>query len=379
MNVVQRIRGYVSTVRPRAGRSPSPESLPGSASESAPEPSPERAAAVFDVLALEAFRFQFERVAPYRAMCERAGRTPATVATWSEVPMVPATAFAGVELATEEPLETFRSSGTLGAERSVHRHPYPDLYRAVVDATFPRYCMPPGSGATDPPPMLALVPPREIASDSSLAFMIAHVLERFGGPDSRYGVGARGIEIGVCRSWLGAHQRAGRPVLVLATALALADLLERLERMNLHFRLPPGSAVFETGGFKGRRREIARADLISAATDWLGIPPERVVSEYGMTELTSQAYTDTLAGGAEGVFVAPPWMRVRALDPATLAELPAGATGLLAIFDLANVGSALHLLTEDLGSTGDGGFRLEGRAPDADLRGCSLLAEELGR
>jgi hypothetical protein len=72
-------------------------------------------------------------------------------------------------------------------------------------------------------------------------------------------------------------------------------------------------------------------------------------------------------------------MRVRALDPATLAELPEGSTGLLAFFDLANVGSALHVLTEDLGRVEGHGFRLEGRAPEADLRGCSLLAEELGR
>jgi hypothetical protein len=98
-----------------------------------------------------------------------------------------------------------------------------------------------------------------------------------------------------------------------------------------------------------------------------------------MTELTSQAYTATLAGGDPELFVAAPWMRVRALDPVSLAELPAGATGLLAILDLANVGSALHVLTEDLGAVEAGGFRLAGRAPDADLRGCSLLAEELSR
>jgi hypothetical protein len=365
VNIVERIRGYVATVGP------------GARGRGAAGPAPERAAAVFDVLALEAFGYQFERVAPYRAMCQRAGRTPASVTTWRDVPLVPATAFASVELATDAAVETFRSSGTLGPERSVHRHPFPDLYRAVVDATFPAFCLPPGAGA--PPPMLALVAPRDVAPDSSLAFMIAHVLERFGGADSRYGVGARGVEIGICRSWLGAHQRAGAPALVLATALALADLLERLERMNLHFRLPPGSAVFETGGFKGRRRETSREALAAATTAWLGIPAERIVSEYGMTELTSQAYSDALAGGAGDLFVAPPWMRVRALHPETLAGLPHGETGLLAIFDLANVGSALHVLTEDLGRTEPGGFRLEGRAPEADLRGCSLLAEELGR
>jgi hypothetical protein len=226
--------------------------------------------------------------------------------------------------------------------------------------------------------MLALVPPREVAPDSSLGFMVAHVVARFGGEGSVWGVGARGVEIGTCRSWLGGRQRSGEPVFVLATAFALADLAERIERMNLHFRLPPGSAIFETGGFKGRRREIDRDELLGRVATWLGVQPRQVVSEYGMTELTSQAYSRTLSGGAPGLFVPPPWLRVRALDPVTLGERPAGEVGLLAFFDLANVGSALHVLTEDLGRLDGDGFRLEGRAPDADLRGCSLLAEELG-
>jgi len=335
----------------------------------------ERSEEDFERLSLAAFAYQFERVAPYRAMCERAGRTPATVASWRDVPLVPAAAFATVALATDPPRETFRSSGTLGAERSVHRHPFPNLYRAVVDATFPAACMPRG----DRPPMLALVPPRDVTPDSSLGFMVAHVLERFGGAGSGYGFGARGVEVGKCRSWLGARQREGRPVLILASAFALADLLAFLERSNLHFRLAPGSVLFETGGFKGRTKSLARADLLAAAAAWLRVPAGQVVSEYGMTELTSQAYTATLAGGDPELFVPAPWMRVRALDPATLAELPPGRTGLLAVFDLANVGSALHVLTEDLGSAEAGGFRLAGRAPQSDLRGCSLLAEELGR
>jgi hypothetical protein len=329
----------------------------------------------FDDLAGEAFAYQFERVAPYRQLCLREGKTPESVDSWREMPLVPARAFATVELATDPPREIFRSSGTLGTERSVHRHPFPELYRVVIDATFPPACLPQGGH----PPMLALVPPREVAADSSLGFLVAHVLERHGGPGSAYGFGARGVEIGACRSWLGARQREGRPALILATAFALADLLDRIERMNLRFRLPAGSVVFETGGFKGRRREIAREELLARATTWLDIPEEQVVSEYGMTELTSHAYTRTLAGGAAELFVPPPWLRVRALDPLSLAERPDGEPGLLAFFDLANVGSALHVLTEDLGAVESGGFRLVGRAPDADLRGCSLLAEELAR
>ncbi len=333
----------------------------------APEP------AGFEELARAAFAYQFERIPAYRALCERQGKTPAEVASWREVPLVPAAAFASLELATDPPRELFRSSGTLDGARSVHRHPFPDLYRAVVDATFPHYVLPAG----DRPPMLALVPPRELVGDSSLGFMIDHALRRFGGPGSTHAIDAQGVEMGKARSWLGAHQRGGRPVRLLATAFALADLLDFLARMNLRFRLPAGSALFETGGFKGRARALEPAALRAQAEDWLAIPPSQVVSEYGMTELTSQAYSATLLGGPPDLFVTPPWLKVRALDPQTLAELPPGETGLLAFFDLANVGSALHLLTEDLGSIEPGGFRLAGRARGAALRGCSLLAEEL--
>jgi hypothetical protein len=109
------------------------------------------------------------------------------------------------------------------------------------------------------------------------------------------------------------------------------------------------------------------------------VPPEFVVREYGMTELTSQCYTQTLLGGDPDVFVAPHWMRVRLLDPETLEEARAGDPGLICVFDLANLGSAVHLLTEDLGVAEEEGFRLLGRAAGAELRGCSLTVEELRR
>ena len=333
--------------------------------------------AEFATLALAGFAYQFERLPAYRAMCERAGKTPAAVASWREVPMVPATAFASVELATDPPQEAFRSSGTLGEARSVHRHAFPGLYRAAIDASFPAFCLPRGDRPQDRPAILALVPPRSVAPDSSLGFMVDHLLARFGGPGSDYAFGERGVEGAKTRSWFGARQREGRPVLILATSFALADLLDFLGRIGLRFRLPAGSVVFETGGFKGRAREISRPELHHRLEEQLFIAPESVVGEYGMTELTSQCYTATLAGGDSGVFVPPHWMKVRVLDPVTLKELPPGETGLLAFFDLANVGSALHLLTEDLGALEGAGFRLAGRAPDADLRGCSLLAEEL--
>ncbi|HVT58141.1 MAG TPA: hypothetical protein VHR45_07055 [Thermoanaerobaculia bacterium] len=341
------------------------------------------ASASFEELALAAFAYQYERIEPYRRLCEARAASPASVDDWRSVPPVPAAAFKRLRLAAVPEREVFRSSGTTGGEgaRSVHYHPFPELYRQVVDASFPPFCLPLGA----PIPMLSLVPTREQLPDSSLSFMVDHILARYGSPVSTTAVGRRGVEAAAARSWAAARQREGRPVLVLATALALAQWLETLERQDLRFRLPAGSAVFETGGFKGRLAEVSRAGLLERLSARLGVPPAAVVREYGMTELTSQCYTRALLDGDPDLFVTPHWVRVRILDPEDLSELPPGQTGLIAVFDLANLGSAVHLLTEDLGcaeaaQAGEGGgFRLLGRAAGAELRGCSLAAEELGR
>jgi hypothetical protein len=367
------------------------------------------AAGSFEDLALAVFAFQYEHVEPYRRLCDGRGATPATIADWRQVPPVPTAAFKRLRLAAAPEQEVFRSSGTSGGDeaRSVHHHPFPDLYRQTIDAAFPRHCLP-GNGSTSARvPMLSLVPSREQLPDSSLAFMIDHVLARYGAPapDTVVAIGRRGVEMVPARSWAGARQRSGRPALILATSLALAQWLDALDRQDLRFRLPPGTALFETGGYKGRTNEVSPAQERRRLEERLGVPATAVVREYGMTELTSQCYTRAIAGGDPDLFFAPHWTRVRILDPATLEEARPGDPGLIAIFDLANVGSAAHLLTEDLGvaeagggggegAGGEGGgshegaagagedgtgagFRLIGRAAGAELRGCSLVAEEL--
>jgi hypothetical protein len=332
----------------------------------------------FEALALAAFAFQYERIEPYRRLCDGRGADPSNVTDWRQIPPVPAAAFKTLELAAAPPQETFRSSGTTAGEvRSVHHHPYPDLYRTVIDASFPPFCLPLTGGARLP--ILSLIPSREQLPDSSLSFMADHILARWGSPESAVLFGPRGVESAKIRSWASARQREGRPVLVLATALALAQWLDWLDRMDLRFRLPAGSAVFETGGFKGKSTETTRDDLLHRLAGRLNIGGEQVVREYGMTELTSQCYTRALLGGDPDLFVAPRWVRVRIFDPATLDEAPAGTPGLLSIFDLANVGSAVHLLTEDLGVAEVDGFRLLGRAAGAELRGCSLVVDALRR
>lgn len=329
--------------------------------------------ASFEDLALAAFAWQLERIEPYRRLCEHRGATPETITDWRQVPPVPAAAFKTLILAAAPAVEIFRSSGTTGERRSVHHQPYPELYRRVIDASFPRFCLPYARRL----PILSLIPSREQLPDSSLSFMAGHILAQYGSPESMTAFGPRGVEAVKARSWAGARQREGRPALVLATAFALAQWLEALERLDLKFRLPSGTVIFETGGFKGRTTELTREELLLRVRSWLGVPSESVVREYGMTELTSQCYTPTLLGGDPEVFVAPHWVRVRLLDPETLEEAPAGAPGLIAVFDLANLGSAVHLLTEDLGIAEGDGFRLLGRAAGAELRGCSLVVEEL--
>lgn len=349
----------------------------------------------FEDLAREAFAYQVERVPPLAALAAARGVSPSAVTEWRDVPAVPALAFKTVDLSPRGgdapgPVETFRSSGTTGRARSVHRHPFPDLYRAVIDASFPRYGLP-GAPADGAVPMLSLIPPRRDLPDSSLSFMVDHVMRRWGGFDragrageSAYAFGGGGLDPEAADRWLARRARDGRPGLVLATAFALATWLERLEATGVRRRLPEGTVLFETGGFKGRTRELRRDELLRRVEERLGVPPERVVREYGMTELTSQLYTDVLAGGDPDLFVPPHWVRVRILDPETLAESPPGETGLIAVFDLANLSSAVHVLTEDLGALAQApgvgephGLRLHGRAADAELRGCSLTAEEL--
>ncbi|MEM8963026.1 MAG: hypothetical protein AAGD38_16200 [Acidobacteriota bacterium] len=326
----------------------------------------------FATLALAAFAFQYEHIEPYRNLCDARGIDPTRLDDWRAVPAVPTGAFATTPLHAAEPREIFRSSGTTGPKggaRSVHHHPFPDLYRHVIDASFPHYCLP----TPTPLPMLALIPSRDQLGDSSLGFMTDHVLRNWGAPESRYAFGPHGVETDIATNWCAEQTR---PVLILTTAFALVDWLDSLDTP---LQLPAGSVIFETGGTKGRTREVSRSELIDMITTGLSVPHDHVVREYGMTELTSQLYGDPLHGGDPDVLVAPHWVRVRILDPISLEEVATGEEGLISFVDLGNLGSAIHVLTEDIGYASGSGIVLVGRASGAQLRGCSLTVEELSR
>jgi hypothetical protein len=173
------------------------------------------------------------------------------------------------------------------------------------------------------------------------------------------------------------------PTIVMGTSFAFVHALEALD--GERFELPPESRAMHTGGFKGRSREVAPDVLRNQIAVSFGLDTRAVVGEYGMTELSSQLYEGTLrarAGfsvpsAAHGLFVPPPWLRVVAVDPETLAPLAPGETGILRFEDLANVDGAVAVQTADRGRCAGGSVELFGRAPGAPPRGCSLAIEEL--
>ena len=332
----------------------------------------------FTRLALAAFALQFERIPAYRGLCERRELTPETVTRWEDVPPVPAAAFKHLDLTIEparRPEAVFRTSGTSRGRRARGRHLVTSLslYRRSLVPPFGVHVV-----RGDRMPFISLVPPWRERIDSSLSFMVSAAAEAYAS-EVLWLVDGRGrLDEDALWSAMRAAERASVPVLIVATSLSLLHAVERLE-MGRPVRLPPGSRVMDTGGFKGMEREVTRDELHTRVESATGVPASMMIGEYGMTELLSQLYEPVLDTGvhAFGTYVPAPWLRVRALDPLTLAEVPDGTTGLLSFFDLANAGSVCHVLTEDLGSVSRGRVRLQGRAPGAEPRGCSVAMDEL--
>ncbi|MBI4544061.1 MAG: long-chain fatty acid--CoA ligase [Gemmatimonadetes bacterium] len=341
--------------------------------------------AAFDDLARRVFELQFCTNAPYAAYCRRRGRTPENVGHWSEIPAVPSAAFKEVELVSgraDAAQAVFRTSGTTRGPERRGRHFIPDLsvYHGALLAGFEAYVLPDGAELV----FLSLVPPPVELPDSSLSHMVQVVIERFGAMGSGYfAAAASGIQHDVLDAALRGAEQEGRPVCLVGTVLAFAHWADALRERGQHYRLPPGSRLMDTGGFKGQARQVAPAEMLSLYASLLGLAPEDCVNEYGMTEMCSQFYDTVLRARVQGRAVRdrrkvpPPWVRTCVVDPETLGPLPAGRAGLLRHFDLANFGSVLAIQTEDVGVEREDGFLLLGRALGAPPRGCSMAMDLL--
>jgi hypothetical protein len=337
----------------------------------------------FPELALEVFRYQWESNPAYRGFASRRGREPQRVTHWEEIPFLPTRAFKSTALVSGDPRRVervFRTSGTsLGrGMRGEHHVLDLDLYRGSLLPNFLAHLIPDEKESFR---ILSLLPAPEVARDSSLSFMMGEVVKALGDEGSSFFVGKDGeIEMRAFRRATEDAERDEVPVLVAGTAFAFVHWLEQAREKGWGVELPEGSRILETGGYKGRSRELARVDLYRGLTEAFGVHEASIANEYGMTELLSQFYEPVLGTSAPSLedrfHRGPPWVRTLVLDPLTLDALPEGQVGVLAHLDLANLGSVAAILTEDLGRMVPGGFQLKGRSPGSEPRGCSLAMED---
>lgn len=309
----------------------------------------------FQESALEMFRFQYQHNKVYRQFCKLLRTDPRKVNAIGMIPFLPIQFFKSHEVVSTEraPQIVFTSSGTSGDQTS--RHSVPDLgvYKESFRKGFEHFY-----GNIEDYTILALLPSYLEREGSSLIYMVQDLIEKSKNEDSGFylhnyeALKERMIEL----------DQAGKKILLIGVSFALLDLVEKYS-----FDLK-NTIVMETGGMKGRRKELIRKELHKILSQGFGV--EHIHSEYGMTELLSQAYS-----GGEGIFKCPPWMKVLIRDPEDALQLfPQEKTGGMNIIDLANKDSCSFIATQDLGKIlMDGKVEILGRFDNSDIRGCNLM------
>ncbi|MGC8990007.1 MAG: hypothetical protein ACP5MD_07795 [Verrucomicrobiia bacterium] len=350
----------------------------------------------FNGLAMELFKLQYDSVPAYRTWCESQGAEPSSVFHWTQIPAIPTAAFKELELTslpTSQRHTVFHSSGTTRHRPSRHWHNAMSLglYETSLLAWFQPHLLPEhGREKSCSLRWLALTPPPNLAPRSSLVHMLGTVISRFGSGKAVFAGrpaadNAWLLDIDSACAMLDEAEVENAPVCILTTAFHCVELASSLAERNKRIRLPPGSRLMETGGYKGRSREISKQELHHMVQDRLGITAEYSVSEYGMTELSSQAY-DWVAGKTSRsssdispqtarCFRFPPWARIQVISPETSRPVSQEETGFLRIFDLANVYSVMAVQTDDLVTLRSHGFEFLGRKAASEPRGCSLMAK----
>lgn len=328
----------------------------------------------FEALALDVFRYQAAENAVYRQYLHHLGVQPDAVRRLEEIPFLPLEFFKTHRILTGpvSPEITFASSGTTGLVTSRHAVADAGFYRTVSRRIFEQTYGPLREWV-----VLALLPSYLERTDSSLVYMIRHFIDQTGRSQSGFFL-HNTDEIRQTLEKLPSGTPPATnyqlPTLLIGVTFALLDLAESGEDWSFLGEIP-NLVVMETGGMKGRRREMLREEVHDVLTRAFAVP--RIHSEYGMTELLSQAYSP-----GEGVFHLPPTMRVLLRDvndPFSYLRPGGRSTGGINVIDLANVDSCAFLETKDLGSYAGPGyawpgqFRVLGRFDNSDIRGCNLM------
>jgi len=311
----------------------------------------------FNALALDLFRLHAARNPVYSAFLAALGASPGSITSADRIPFLPIGFFRNHRVLLDglEPTVSFTSSGTTGSATSTHHVPWPTHYERSFLTSFRAAYGDPSEWR-----IAALLPSYLERGGSSLVYMAEKLIAASGDAQSGYYLN----DLEGLAEMLRRSEAEGRRTLLLGVTFALLDLAEKFPMPLRH------CVIMETGGMKGRRAELVREELHAVLKHAFHAPA--IHSEYGMTELLSQAWS-----AGEGRYRCPPWMRVRMRevnDPfALVAE---GRTGGIDVIDLANVASCPFISTQDLGRLhNDGSFEVLGRFDASDARGCNLLLE----
>ncbi len=315
-----------------------------------------KTSAEFEKTAIDIFNFQFENNKVYRSFCDLLYKHPSDVKTIENIPFLPIEFFKSHEVISKgQKAETvFTSSGTTGSTASKHYVSSLKLYENSFKKGFSKFY-----GNIEDYTVLALLPSYLEREGSSLIYMVNHLIKASQSKDSGFYLD----NLSELKNTLIRLNQENKKVLLIGVSFALLDLVEQSQ-----FSLK-NTIIMETGGMKGRRKELIRKELHHLLKKGFGV--HTIHSEYGMTELLSQAYSK-----GNGVFNCSPWMKVLARDtqdPLSLQNKE--KTGGLNIIDLANINSCSFIATQDLGRVyNDGSFEVIGRFDNSDIRGCNLMA-----
>jgi len=308
----------------------------------------------FEQIALEIFQYQYENVKVYRKFCDLLKVIPSEIIKTEDIPFLPIQFFKSHQiLANSLSSETiFTSSGTTGSIVSKHYVSDLQLYEKSFTEGFKRFF-----GNLENTVILALLPSYLEREGSSLVYMVDDLIKQSNNPNSGFYLNNTPDLI----EKLSFLEKTNQNTILLGVSYALLDLME-VKQFQLQ-----NTIIMETGGMKGRRKEMIKEELHSVLKQGFGV--SEIYSEYGMTELLSQAYSK-----GNGVFACPPWMKVLTRDTEDAQTLIKNKTGGINVIDLANINSCAFIATQDLGKVyPDDSFEILGRFDDSDIRGCNLM------
>jgi len=338
----------------------------------------------FNEMALRLFNYQYNANAPYQKYCAKRGIKPGDIESWKEIPAVPTTAFKEVPLCcfpSEQAVKLLTSSGTTDQTKRSRLY-YDEMGLRCLDlccrASLDHYMFLDFDKAC----ALLLAPPPKMTPNLAMAYYTTTALKDHLIGEPRYFITRDGFDLQGLVDGLRESEESGEPALLIGPTFGFVHFFDFCKSKGISFNLPEKSLLNDGGGFKGQSREIAKEDYFEMAHQVLGLPAERILNSYGMSELAggfidNGLYNHVNRSKEPRYKIIPHWVRTVVVDPETLEELPKGEQGLLRHHSLGSMSNVQVIQTDDLGYAIGGGLKVVGRAKGAEARGCSIAMDEL--